>query len=85
MLNKAVTLNPRLSQVHISTNNLLLEYRLPAAPAWCDLVLLGKGYGSKQVLIIELKDWQNNDTDAPGIYEGYIIHQGVQYHHPSDH
>lgn len=84
MLGKAVSINSRLAGVHISTNDLLLEYRLPAAPAWCDLVLLGKGYASKQVVIIELKDWVANTTDEPGAYEGYILHQGTPRHHPSD-
>ncbi|MBO5381137.1 MAG: DUF2075 domain-containing protein [Bacteroides sp.] len=76
--------SPKIGNVNITTTNLLLEYKLPAASAWCDLVMIGKGYGNKQVVIIELKNWVKNTTDAPGIKEGLITHQGVQHLHPAD-
>ena len=58
---------------------------MPAASAWCDLVMIGKGKDNqKQVVIIELKNWVKNETDAPGLKEGLITHQGVQHLHPAD-
>ena len=84
MLAIAKSKQPKIGDVNITTTNLLLEYKLPAASAWCDLVMIGKGYGKKQVVIIELKNWVKNNTDAPGIKEGLITHQGVQHLHPAD-
>lgn len=84
MLAIAKNKHPQIGNVNITTTNMLLEYKLPAASAWCDLVMIGKGYGQKQVLIIELKNWVKNNTDAPGMKEGLITHQGVQHLHPAD-
>lgn len=85
MLAIAKTKCPEIANVNITTTNLLLEYKLPAASAWCDLVMIGKGDNNqKQVVIIELKNWVKNNTDAPGIKEGLITHQGVQHLHPAD-
>ena len=84
MLGEAVAINPGFASVHIGTSQLFLEYKLPAAPAWCDLVLLGEGFGQKQAVILELKDWVRNDTDAPGPFEGLIRHQGNDIEHPAD-
>ena len=60
MLAIAKKKRPAIGQVNITTTNLLLEYKLPAASAWCDLVMIGKGYGQKHVIIIELKNWLKN-------------------------
>lgn len=84
MLAIAKKKRPAIGQVNITTTNLLLEYKLPAASAWCDLVMIGKGYGQKQVVIVELKNWLKNDSDAPGLKEGLITHQGIQHLHPAD-
>lgn len=84
MLAIAKKKRPQIGNVNITTTNLLLEYKLPAASAWCDLVMIGKGYGQQQVVIIELKNWVKNTTDAPGVREGLILHKGKQYHHPAD-
>lgn len=84
MLAIAQNKRPQIGNVNITTTNMLLEYKLPAASAWCDLVMLGKGNGQKQVVIIELKNWVKNNTDAPGMKEGLITHQGVQHLHPAD-
>ena len=84
MLAIAKKKRPAIGQVNITTTNLLLEYKLPAASAWCDLVMIGKGYGQKHVIIIELKNWLKNNSDAPGIKEGLITHQGRQDLHPAD-
>ena len=84
MLAIAKKKRPAIGNVNIMTTNLLLEYKLPAASAWCDLVMIGKGTGQKQVVIVELKNWLKNDTDAPGMQEGLITHQGIQHLHPAD-
>lgn len=84
MFANAIKKRESFGDVQISTMNLVPEYKLPAASAWCDLVLLGKGYGKNQVVIIELKNWWRNDSDGPGNHEGLIRHQGVQLLHPSD-
>ena len=36
--------------------DMMMEYQLPGASAWCDLVLLGKGNGKNRVVILELKN-----------------------------
>ena len=84
MLAIAKMKRPSIGDVNIMTTDLLLEYKLPAASAWCDLVMIGKGFGQKQVVIIELKNWLKNDTDAPGVREGLVLHKGIQHHHPAD-
>lgn len=84
VLAEAVKLNPSIADAYIGVPMMKFEYKLPSAPAWCDLVLLGEGHGKKQVLIVELKDWFKNTTDCPGLCEGLIEHKGVQHEHPSD-
>ena len=85
MLAKAMKKNPSLGDVNISTMDMALEYKLPAASAWCDLVLLGDGKNHKQqVVVIELKNYQKNNTDAPGGYEGLMRHKGETIKHPAD-
>ena len=76
------TLNP----IHLyfgSRGDLSLEYQLPAASSWCDIVLLGKHDHKPSAVILELKDWITR-ADQPGTAEGLIAHQGVMKLHPSD-
>lgn len=84
MLGAAAKANPRFAQAHITTSQVFLEYKLPAAPAWCDLVLLGEGFGKKRAVIVELKDWLRNETDGAGPVEGLVWHVGQLRQHPSD-
>lgn len=84
VLAAAQTKNRNLKDVHLVLGDLMLEYRLPSASAWCDAVLVGKNKdNTPQVVIIELKHWDTK-ADAPGIREGLILHKGMQYQHPSD-
>lgn len=85
MLNHAVRKNPSVAKAHISTSQLLLEYKLPAASAWCDLVLLGDRHdGKHQVIIIELKNYLKKSLDEPAAFEGGMIHNGELIKHPAD-
>jgi len=84
LLSLSMKFKPELADAHISTTDMLLEYKLPAASSWCDVVLLGIGQGREQCIVIELKDWVKNSTDAPGDYEGLIKHQGHSQLHPSE-
>lgn len=85
MLNHAMKKNPLVASAHISTSQLLLEYKLPAASAWCDLVLLGdKKDGSHQIIIIELKNYQKKSVDEPADFEGAMWHNGDLIKHPAD-
>lgn len=43
LLSLSMKKKPELANVHVSTTDMLLEYKLPAASAWCDVVLLGVG------------------------------------------
>jgi hypothetical protein len=63
--------------------NLVLEYQLPAASSWADVVLLGAHESRPSAVIIELKNWITR-ADKPGRYEGLIERQGAQELHPSD-
>lgn len=62
---------------------LALEYRLPSAPYWCDIVMLGAVNGTPSAVIVELKDWQVR-TDKPGARAGLMLRQGREDLHPSD-
>lgn len=84
MLKAAMNINPSVGSVVISTANIALEYKLPSASAWCDLVLLGKKGSQHQVLIVELKNWASNSTDLPSDIEGLINHNGKIEQHPAD-
>lgn len=85
MLNSAMKKNPSVAKAHIAISNLLLEYKLPGASAWCDLVLIGdKKDGNHQVIIIELKNYQKNSTDSPADFEGGVWHNGELIKHPAD-
>lgn len=78
--------NSGLPQLHLyfrGAGNLALEYQLPAASAWCDVILLGRDNGKAHAIVIELKNWQIWG-DQPGPYEGLIVHQGSDTLHPSE-
>lgn len=60
-----------------------LEYRLPAASSWCDVVLLGASPTGPSAVVLELKDWDTSG-DQPGPREGLIMHKGALYLHPAD-
>lgn len=64
-------------------HHVALEYQLPGASAWCDVVLLGRHEGRPSAVVIELKDWDTT-SDRPGRTEGLIERRGVQELHPSD-
>ena len=63
--------------------NLALEYQLPAASSWADVILLGKHDNGGSAVILELKDWETA-ADLPGKAEGLIERMGRQELHPSD-
>ena len=85
MFQQAISKNPNFKDVNIGTSDMLLEYKLPSASAWCDLILLGQDKRSrKQVMIVELKNWLKQSKDTAGDYEGLIWHDGVVHQHPSD-
>lgn len=84
MLTLAMKVQPNITKAQISTATLIPEYKLPAASAWCDLVLIGQKNGRPSVVIIELKNWQKECINTPGVAEGLIFHKGVEYNHPSD-
>jgi hypothetical protein len=62
---------------------LALEYQMPAASSWADVVLLGRHEAAPAAVIIELKDW-TTAADKPGKVEGLIDRAGRQELHPSD-
>jgi DUF2075 family protein len=77
---------PQLGPMHLylaGYGYLALEYQLPAASSWCDVVLLGcKAEGSSAV-IVELKHWLTRG-DRPGPAEGLMERGGELILHPSD-
>ncbi len=90
MFSVARTINSNFGNASIvTTENVLLEYKLPGVSAWCDLVLLGDNQeNTPQVVVIELKNWAKNNTDSNIGVEGMIGHStayGEKYNqHPSD-
>jgi len=77
---------PSFQPLHLyfgSRGNLALEYQLPAASSWCDVVLLGAHEERPAAVVIELKDWLTR-SDKPGRAEGLIERQGAQELHPSE-
>lgn len=83
MLNMAQHTNANIADVYISTTDMLIEYHLPKASAWCDLVLLGKGDSQYEVIIVELKNYRKETETRPGDYEGLIWHNGLVRQHPA--
>lgn len=85
MFGKAIEVNPEFAKVNIGSSEMLLEYKLPSASAWCDLVLLGDDDSDNhQVMIVELKNWRKDSKDKPGNYEGSILHNGIDELHPCE-
>ena len=85
MFGKAIEVNPEFAKVNIGSSEMLLEYKLPSASAWCDLVLLGDDESNRhQVMIVELKNWRKDSKDKPGDYEGSILHNGKEELHPCE-
>ncbi len=85
LLAKAFT-SPGFDPLHLyfnGTGALSLEYQLPAASSWCDVIVLGRKEGKAGALIIELKHWLTHG-DSPGAVEGLIQHFGQPTLHPSD-
>jgi uncharacterized protein len=66
-----------------SRGNLALEYQMPAASSWADVVLLGSYESAPAAVILELKDW-TTAADKPGKAEGLVERAGRQELHPSD-
>jgi len=78
--------SPYFHNLHLyfgGRGRLALEYRLPSAPYWCDMVMLGAHQGQPSAVIVELKDWQTR-SDKPGPIEGLMLRQGREELHPSD-
>jgi len=78
--------SPQFDKLHLyfgGQGRLALEYRLPSAPYWCDMVMLGASRGQPSAVIVELKDWQTR-SDKPGPIEGLMLRQGREELHPSD-
>lgn len=60
-----------------------LEYQLPAASSWCDVVLLGRSVTGPAAVIVELKHWITRG-DRPGPTEGLMERAGALVLHPAD-
>lgn len=81
-----VLADSRLSGLHVHVGGpagLIVEYQLPSAPHWADIVLLGRGAERPAAVVVELKDWRTAG-DAPGPTEGLIMHAAREVSHPSD-
>lgn len=77
---------PGLAGLHlyfVGHGYLALEYQLPAASSWCDVVLLGRGETGPSAVIVELKHWITRG-DQPGPAEGLMHRGGELVLHPSD-
>src|SRR5688572_21851936 len=77
---------PAFSPFHLyfaGAGYLALEHQLPAASAWCDVVLLGRGIENASAVVIELKDWETWG-DRAGPYEGLMVRHGSVALHPSE-
>jgi hypothetical protein len=77
---------PALGPLHLYLGGhpyMALEYQLPAASSWCDVVLLGRGPARPSVVIVELKHWITRG-DRPGPAEGLMERAGAVALHPAD-
>ncbi len=77
---------PSLGEMHIYFSGrgyMALEYQLPAASSWCDVVLLGRGTAGPSAVIVELKHWITRG-DRPGPVEGLMERGGALVLHPAD-
>ncbi|MGA9115806.1 MAG: DNA/RNA helicase domain-containing protein [Bacteroidota bacterium] len=78
--------SPTYSGLHLYFTGhgyLALEYQLPAASYWCDVVLLGRGAAGPSAVIVELKHWITRG-DRPGPTEGLMERGGEMTLHPAD-
>lgn len=79
--------HPALARIHVHferrEHHAAVEYQLPGASSWCDVVLLGRHKDRNSAIVVELKDWETN-RDRPGKAEGLIERRDVQELHPSD-
>lgn len=78
--------SPHFDNLHLyfgGRGRLALEYRLPSASYWCDMVMLGANQGRPSAVIVEMKDWHTR-ADKPGPIEGLMLRQGREELHPSD-
>ena len=64
-LAEAIKQKPSLASAYIGVPMVKFEYKLPSAPAWCDLVMLGVSDKRRQAVIVELKDWFKRTNRAP--------------------
>jgi uncharacterized protein len=77
---------PGLEPLHLFISGhgyVALEYQLPAASSWCDVVLLGRSGAGPSAVIVELKHWITRG-DRPGPVEGLMERGGLLVLHPSD-
>jgi DUF2075 family protein len=77
---------PSLGAMHVylaGHGYLALEYQLPAASSWCDVVLLARGAAGPSAVIVELKHWFTRG-DRPGPAEGLMERGGALVLHPAD-
>jgi hypothetical protein len=75
-----------LAPLHLyfgGAGTLALEYQLPAASSWADVVLLGRRAETPAAVVLELKYWMTRD-DLPGPHEGLMDRAGQVVLHPSD-
>lgn len=77
---------PKLGDLHLyfaGHGYVALEYQLPAASSWCDVVLLGRTAKGPSAVIVELKHWITRG-DRPGPAEGLMDRGGTFVLHPAD-
>lgn len=75
---------PALRPLHLYFGgHVALEYQLPAASSWCDIVLLGRAADRPSAVIVELKHWITRG-DRPGPAEGLMERAGAIVLHPAD-
>jgi DUF2075 family protein len=77
---------PELGAMHMyfaGHGYVALEYQLPAACSWCDVVLLGRSAAGPSAVIVELKHWITR-ADHPGPVEGLMERGSEMVLHPSD-
>ena len=77
---------PAFASLHLYVNGkgvLDLEYQLPGASSWCDVVLLGKHGNQSSAVILELKNWMTRN-DSPSTALGLMERMGGLQLHPSD-
>jgi len=75
---------PQFGKTHIYLGHMILEYKLPMASAWCDVVLIGNNSSQKpNIVIIENKHWDTSNDTVSDI-GCFINHMGRREGHPSE-